>query len=186
MVFRCISCVIWEERYLAMEKRKVYRQAGIGGFRRFLAAAAVLALMAASFTVGALAFSREVPVEQETIELPGIGLTLILPDSWKGRYEVEKDEGESWCRVYARSVLEKNPEWGGALFYVDRSYDRPMTPEELDELRQRCPVEPGRPGAGAGISSNAGRNQPDTLSGGWHSVGLTENTRILVQRIRVL
>ena len=78
-----------------MEKRKVYRQAGIGGFRRFLAAAAVLALMAASFTVGALAFSREVPVEQETIELPGIGLTLILPDSWKGRYEVEKDEGES-------------------------------------------------------------------------------------------
>ena len=61
-------------------------------------------------------------------------LTLILPDSWKGRYEVEKDEGESWCRVYARSVLEKNPEWGGALFYVDRSYDRPMTPEELDEI----------------------------------------------------
>ena len=90
-----------------MEKRKVYRQAGIGGFRWFLAAAAVLALMAASFTVGALAFSREVPVEQETIELPGIGLTLILPDSWKGRYEVEKDERESWCRVYARSVLEK-------------------------------------------------------------------------------
>ena len=117
-----------------MEKRKVYRQAGIGGFRRFLAVAAVLALMAASFTVGALAFSREVPVEQETIELPGIGLTLILPDSWKGRYEVEKDERESWCRVYARSVLEKNPEWGGALFYVDRSYDRPMTPEELDEI----------------------------------------------------
>ena len=55
-----------------MEKRKVYRQAGIGGFRRFLAAAAVLALMAASFTVGALAFSREVPVEQETILVQGL------------------------------------------------------------------------------------------------------------------
>lgn len=118
--------LVEEARYLR------YRRGG--GLRRFLAVAVAAALMAASFTVGALAFSREVPVEQETIELPGIGLTLILPDSWKGRYEVEKDEGESWCRVYVRSVLEKNPEWGGALFYVDRSYDRPMTPEELDEI----------------------------------------------------
>ena len=117
-----------------VEDAQYRRHRKTGNLRRFLAAAAVAALMLASFTVGAMAFSQEVPVEQETIALPKIGLTLILPDSWKGRYEVEKDESESWCRVYARSVLEKNPEWGGALFYVDRSYDRPMTPEELDEI----------------------------------------------------
>lgn len=102
--------------------------------RRFLAVAVVAALMLASFTVGAMAFSQEVPVEQETIELPGIGLTLILPDSWKGLYEVEKDENGSWCWVYVKSIREKSPEWGGALFYVDRAYDSPMAPEELYDI----------------------------------------------------
>lgn len=55
--------------------------------------AAALVLMVSGFGVGAIAFAREtivdVPVEQETLELEGINLTLILPDSWKGQYSVE-------------------------------------------------------------------------------------------------
>ena len=88
-----------------MEKRKVYRQAGIGGFRRFLAAAAVLALMAASFTVGALAFSREVPVEQETIELPGMrvnpGAGSTPGPSWK-----KTRNGEGRCSMWTGPMTD--------------------------------------------------------------------------------
>lgn len=60
--------------------------------RRFSAMAAVIALMACSFTAGAIAFAKEtiveVPVKSETVSLEEIGVTLILPDSWEGRYEV--------------------------------------------------------------------------------------------------
>ena len=63
--------------------------------RQFLAAAAALLLMVSSFSVGAIAFAHEiiieVPVEQENVVLEEIGLTLILPDSWKGKYEVIED-----------------------------------------------------------------------------------------------
>ena len=107
-----------------------YRRRGAGGLRRLLAAAAVAALMAVSFTAGALATGQEAPAE--TIELPDIGLTLILPDSWKGLYDVEVDGGVTW--VYVKSIREKDPNWGGTLFYVDRSYHRPMTPEELYDI----------------------------------------------------
>ncbi len=115
-----------------MGQRKNDRQPGIGGLRRLLAAAVVLALMAISFTAGALAFSREVPAEQEMIELPGIGLTLILPDSWKGRYGVEMNEDGSVCGVYVKMVHEAD-EAVGYLFWVGQAYDEPMTPAELEE-----------------------------------------------------
>ena len=115
-----------------MGQRKNDRQTGIGGLRRLLAAAVVLALMAISFTAGALAFSREVPAEQEMIELPGIGLTLILPDSWKGRYGVEMNEDGSVCGVYVKMVHEAD-EAVGYLFWVGQAYDEPMTPAELEE-----------------------------------------------------
>jgi len=110
-----------------------------GGFRRFLAVAVAAALMVASFTVGALAFSQEVPVEQETIELPGIGLTLILPDSWKGRYGVEIDQNAAGCDVYINSIHEQEGDWNGTgyLFWVGKAFDEPLTPGELDE---RSPV----------------------------------------------
>lgn len=115
-----------------VEEARYRRRKGGGGFRRLLAAAAVLALMAASFTVGALAFSREVPVEQETIELPDIGLTLILPDSWKGHYGVEMNRDGSSCGVYAKTAHEADGEVG-YLFWVGQAYDEPMTPAELKE-----------------------------------------------------
>lgn len=107
-----------------------------GGLRRFLAAAVVAALMTASFTIGALAFSREVPIEQETIELSGIGLTLILPDSWKDAYGVEMGENADGCSVYVKSVHESKGDWNGEgyLFWVGQVYDWPMTPEELYDI----------------------------------------------------
>ena len=119
-----------------MERKKYAGQVRASGLRRLLAVSVMLVLMAASFTVGALAFSREVPAEQETIELPGIGLTLILPDSWKGRYGVEMNKDGSVCGVYVKMVHEAD-EVMGYLFWVGQAYDEPLTPAELEE---RSPV----------------------------------------------
>ncbi len=67
-------------------------QGGISLFRKIFALAAIVALMLCSGAVGALAFRQEtiveVPAHRETVELEEIGLTLVLPESWKGRYEV--------------------------------------------------------------------------------------------------
>lgn len=115
-----------------MEKKRYAVQVRNGGLRYLLTVSVMLALMAASFTVGALAFSREVPAEQETIELPGIGLTLILPDSWRGRYGVEMNEDGSVCGVYVKMVHEAD-EAVGYLFWVGQAYDEPLTPAELEE-----------------------------------------------------
>ncbi len=101
------------------------------GLRRLASLAAVIALMAASFTTGALAFSREtvveVPAEQETLELSELGLTLILPDSWKGRYELVEWEGQYVvvCPEVREAALAKaRAEWAG---------DGMEWPEELDQ-----------------------------------------------------
>ena len=54
-----------------------------------------VSLVVGGGAVGALAFSREtvteVPAQQETVELAGIGVTVLLPDSWVGKYEVVQD-----------------------------------------------------------------------------------------------
>lgn len=123
------------EDQLVEEARYRPRRRGSGP-RRFLAVAVVAALMMVSFTVGAMAFSREVPIEQETIELSGIGLTLILPDSWKGAYGVEMSESADGCSVYVKSIHESKGEWNGQgyLFWVGQVYDWPMTPEELYDI----------------------------------------------------
>lgn len=124
------------------------------GFRSALTLAAAVALMAVSFALGALAFGDEtavevpVPVQQETIELPELGLTLILPNSWKERYGVAKS-GEGECVVYSPKIreawLEKarrefgnmwKAEWeedyyaGGMLFYIMR-YEEQATETQV-------------------------------------------------------
>lgn len=116
-----------------VEEAKYRQRRGGGWGHRLLAAAAVLALMAVSFTVGALAFSREIPAEQETIELPNIGLTLILPDSWKGRYTFER-EGPSADWFFINSIREKAQSQGfegGMLFYIS------LWPEQLTEKQAK-------------------------------------------------
>ena len=109
---------------------------------RLLAVAAVLALMAASMTVGALAFGREtiveVPVAQETIVMEDIGLTLILPDDWKGRYVIE-DTGDGEWKIYNKYVYEttQDDEWGpaGILFWFVK----------LDEVKSPAQAEADSP-----------------------------------------
>lgn len=113
---------------------------------RLLAAAAVLALMAASMTVGALAFGKEtvveVPVEREAIVMEDIGLTLVLPDEWRDRYVVvegvfEPDQTKTW-QVCVRSVYDAQvaaDEFGtvytGMLFTILQCADYSMTAEEF-------------------------------------------------------
>lgn len=135
--------------------------------RKCLATAAVFALMVSSATVGALAFSREtvvevekvvevpvevekivevavervveVPVGMETVTLEKIGLTLILPDSWKGRYEaVETEDGS--CYVYNPDFVAAMEEYygqpierGGVLFYITLLEDLYLTKDEAED-----------------------------------------------------
>lgn len=107
--------------------------------RRFSAIAAVLVLMVCSFGVGAFAFAKEtiveVPVEQEMITLDEIGLTVILPDEWKGKYGVELNEDGTGCAVYIKDIHDGNGEMAGLgyLFWIGKAAtDEPMTPEELE------------------------------------------------------
>ena len=124
--------------------------------RRLAALAAVVALMAASFTTGALAFGREtvveVPAEQEALVLEELGLTLILPDSWKGLYELVEWEGQyvvvcpqvrEAALAQARAEwaaggmewpeeLDRNPFSGGMLFYIF-SIPKALTAEQLPD-----------------------------------------------------
>lgn len=115
--------------------------------KRLAGMAAVLVLMACSGAVGALAFSREtvteVPAEQEQVVLREIGVTLLLPDSWKGRYEVVEDTFAPYASAMwefcVRSVYEaKTPIEGaggsfyrGTLFTVLQCADYSMSAEEF-------------------------------------------------------
>lgn len=112
--------------------------------RKILAAAAVMALMVCSGTVGAAAFAKEimveVPVPQETITFEEIGITLILPDSWKGRYKVVEgaygpQETPMWdvCvkSVYDAPVAADEIDYTGTLFSVIRYADYSMSAEEF-------------------------------------------------------
>lgn len=116
--------------------RKKHRQKKI---KRLLGAAAVFVLMAGSFSAGAFAFAREVvvevPAEQETVALEEIDLTLILPDSWKGKYSVVKN-GQNYI-FYHTKIREAVSTGlgaydGGALFTIV-CYEEAMTPEQFVE-----------------------------------------------------
>lgn len=127
------------------------------GFRRFLTAAVAAALMVASFTVGAMAFSTEtiveVPAKQEIIKLEDLGITLILPDSWAGQYQVVPwDNGQyavvcpevrqamlAWTRqefedggLEWSDELDENPFTGGMLFYI-AGIPEVLTPEQVED-----------------------------------------------------
>lgn len=130
-------------RQLSSTAGSNYRKGGAYMARKIAALAAVIALMICSGAVGAIAFSSEtiveVPAEQESIELEAIGLTLILPDSWEGKYGVEMDADGAGCAVYALFPHESANGWGsrGYLFWVGLAYDEPLTPQQLEE---RSPV----------------------------------------------
>lgn len=103
--------------------------------KKIVALAAVICAMVCSGAVGALAFSEEtvvkVPVKMETLELEEIGLTLILPDSWEGRYAVERDKSGAY-NVY-NPVMRENfgvEDSGGILFYILR-IDEVLTADQV-------------------------------------------------------
>ena len=106
-------------------------------WNRLVAAAVVAALMVGSLVVGALAFSQP---PQETIVMEDLGLTLLLPDNWKGRYVTELPDSDT-CRVYAKAAYEDpalqvtDPDGrtvrGGLLFYIYRM-EGFRTPEQAE------------------------------------------------------
>ena len=107
--------------------------------RKIAGIAAVIVLMACSGAVGALAFSREtvreVPAQQETVELTGIGVTVLLPDSWAGQYEVVQDSflpyNSAMWEFCAKSVYEDETFYRGSLFTVFQYADYSMSAEEF-------------------------------------------------------
>lgn len=138
------------EAYVKGAEEPMKKQAVRSIWTRIGAIAAVLALMLCSGTVGALAFGRErvveVPAQAETIEMEELGLTLILPDDWKGRYTVVKDTfqpyGTPMWEVCVKLVYDaKTPMiegeedlfYRGTLFTVLQCEDHPMSAQEFEE-----------------------------------------------------
>lgn len=107
--------------------------------KRVLMLSAVVVLMVCSFTAGAVAFSTEtvveVPVEEESVTLDELSLTLILPDSWKDEYTLEKTRTGEY-NLFINSIREKTEaSWGvpgGMLFYI-LEIDEVLTPEQVQE-----------------------------------------------------
>ena len=98
--------------------------------RRMASVAAVMLLMAGSFVAGAFALAGEPEVvyvegepeivyiekEQELVEVGDSGISLILPDSWKGKYEYSYKPINRF-----NSYLEVNHTATGALlFWIER------------------------------------------------------------------
>ena len=117
------------------------------GWRRVAALAAVLALMLGSGAVGALAFGAqpgaEAPARQETVELAKIGLTLLLPEDWAGRYEVVEETfppyGSPMWEFCVKAVYDAGMageggfSYRGTLFTVFQCADYSMSAEEFRE-----------------------------------------------------
>lgn len=103
---------------------------------RAASCAAALVLALGSFTAGAVVFAKEVAVEPEMVTLEEIGLTLLLPDEWKGNYSVEvgEMEGGYLYTFYDSTIHGQGGEWtdGGALFFIGTYGDMPMTEAEMD------------------------------------------------------
>ena len=95
--------------------------------------------MLSGFGVGAVVFAREiiveVPIEQEILELEGVNLMLIFPDSWKGQYSVEKS-GQNYV-VYNPQIKDAVSEgidiWDGGVLFTIVCYEEAMTEEQFIE-----------------------------------------------------
>ncbi|MDE5596734.1 MAG: hypothetical protein K2J04_02765 [Lachnospiraceae bacterium] len=113
-----------------------YRQRRI---KQLLSVAAAFILMLSGFSVGAVVFAREiiveVPIEQEILELEGVNLMLIFPDSWKGQYSVEKS-GQNYV-IYNPQIKDAVSEgidlWDGGVLFTIVCYEEAMTEEQFIE-----------------------------------------------------
>lgn len=100
---------------------------------------AVLILAACGLCIGAFVLLRptsENPdTQQETVTLDEIGLTLIFPDSWNGKYSIaENDRNYVIYNTQIREAVSKGIDAfdGGVLFYIV-CYEEVMTPEQFVE-----------------------------------------------------
>ena len=99
--------------------------------------AVTIVLIICSFYAGTLTQPvEEVPVEPEIIYMEEIGLTLILPDSWKGKYAWAKSRDVRTYSVYHPGIRaamsgDSEPFYGGTLFHI-RLWDTPLTKEQLE------------------------------------------------------
>ena len=91
--------------------------------RRIASMAAVISLMVGSFAIGTFAFAKEpetiyVEKEQEIIKVGDSGITLILPEEWKGKYGYEFYE--DGLTVYHLATRESfgDGTYGGDLFRI--------------------------------------------------------------------
>lgn len=73
--------------------------------------------MTGGFVLGAFALNEE----PEMIEIEGAGISLLLPDSWEGRYICEQSAGE--IAVYQKSLYEKDET--GMLFFIREDRGEP-------------------------------------------------------------
>lgn len=90
------------------------RRRRMGHIRRTLALAAAAVLMTASFAAGTLSGDRG----PETIPIPETGLTVVLPESWRGKCGYELQNGS--LGVYLRSARTgEGLEDAGYLFMVE-------------------------------------------------------------------
>lgn len=90
------------------------RRRRTGRLRRTLALAAAGVLMTASFAAGALSGDRG----PETISIPGTGVTVVLPESWRGKCGYELQNGA--LGVYLRAARTgEGLDDAGYLFTVE-------------------------------------------------------------------
>lgn len=133
-----------EELIYESDKRQNYSQVKVSHAkrpRRFVAMVAVIALMVASFAVGAFAAtSSHVAPNEERVDLDGLDVTIILPESWQGKYgmEVHKDEGfgsGNYYSFYVKDIHSSDGDYAGAgyLFHVGKYAEKPMTPKQVEE-----------------------------------------------------
>ena len=90
------------------------RRRRTGRLRRALALAAAAVLMTASFAAGALSGGRG----PETISIPGTGVTVVLPESWRGKCGYDIQNGALGVYLRAARTGEGLDE-AGYLFTVE-------------------------------------------------------------------
>lgn len=90
------------------------RRRRTGRLRRTLALMAAAVLMTASFAAGALSGDRG----PETIPIPETGLTVVLPESWRGKCGYELQDGTLGVYLRAARTGEGLDE-AGYLFTVE-------------------------------------------------------------------
>ena len=108
---------IQKERIMKNIKKEVVgRTHNIGGWKRFISVAAVIALIIGSFAVGSVVIAKK----QEVIKIDNFGISIILPDSWAGKYGYEID-GNTLAVYQIATHDNKASDWYGQgyLFWID-------------------------------------------------------------------